>query len=120
MANMGDYADMDAENEESAEVVCPRCGSRHVAQILHGMPAFTEELQRELAEGKVVLGGCDIDIFHPTPSCHCNEGQLVRGCGTAANANLPKSLLCKKGRWELCFDSSCAEKIAQVPQTSLL
>ena len=68
MANMGDYADMDAENVESAEVVCPRCGSRHVAQILHGMPAFTEELQRELAEGKVVLGGCDIDIFHPTPS----------------------------------------------------
>ena len=51
MANMGDYADMDAENVESAEVVCPRCGSRHVAQILHGMPAFTEELQRELAEG---------------------------------------------------------------------
>ena len=44
MANMGDYADMDAENVESAEVVCPRCGSRHVAQILHGMPAFTEEL----------------------------------------------------------------------------
>ena len=73
MANMGDYAEMDAENVESAEVVCPRCGSRHVAQILHGMPAFTEELQRELAEGKVVLGGCDIDIFHPTPSYHCND-----------------------------------------------
>ena len=35
--------------------------------------AFTEELQRELAEGKVVLGGCDIDIFHPTPSYHCND-----------------------------------------------
>ncbi len=77
MANMGDYADMDAENVESAEVVCPRCGSRHVAQILHGMPAFTEELQRELAEGKVVLDGCDIDIFHPTPS----EGKVVLdGC----------------------------------------
>ena len=43
----------------------------------------------------------------------------MRGCGTAANANLPKSLLRKKGRWELCFDSSCEEKIAQVPQTSL-
>ena len=25
----------------------------------------------------------------------------------------------KRGRWELCFDSSYAEKIAQVPQTSL-
>lgn len=25
MANMGDYADIDAENVESAEVVCPQC-----------------------------------------------------------------------------------------------
>lgn len=73
MANMRDYADMDAENEGSAEVVCPRCGSRHVAEILRGMPAFTEELQRELAEGKVVLSGCDIDIAHPMPSYHCND-----------------------------------------------
>lgn len=70
---MEDRTDTDAENEESAEMVCPRCGSRHMAEILRGMPAFTEELQRELVEGKVVLGGCDIDILRPMPSYHCND-----------------------------------------------
>lgn len=28
--------------------ICPRCGSRKTAQILWGMPAFTEELEVKL------------------------------------------------------------------------
>ncbi|RYQ34356.1 Zn-ribbon protein [Bifidobacterium pseudolongum subsp. globosum] len=40
--------DKDVENTEAAEVVCPYCGSRNIARILRGMPAFTEDLQRGL------------------------------------------------------------------------
>lgn len=36
---------------------CPECGSSNVAVILWGLPSFTDELQKELEEGKVVLGG---------------------------------------------------------------
>ena len=40
--------------------VCPYCGSRDIAWILYGYPVYTEELQKELEEGKAVLGGCMI------------------------------------------------------------
>lgn len=62
--NNGKEANM-SDNEEMAiertQVVCPYCGSRNIARIFRGMPAFTEELQRELDEGKVILGGCEIE-----------------------------------------------------------
>ncbi len=51
--------------------VCPYCGSKHVASILYGMPAMTEQLQRDLKAKKVVIGGCivtDIDPWY-----HCNK-----------------------------------------------
>lgn len=40
--------------------ICPRCGSRKTAQILWGMPAFTEELEVKLKNKEIVLGGCCI------------------------------------------------------------
>lgn len=59
---------------------CPRCGSKNVAEILYGMPAYDDELQKKLDEGKIVLGGCCIctaDIngkqVEVTPSMHCND-----------------------------------------------
>lgn len=66
---MSDDEDM---NSERAQVICPRCGSRNIAKILRGMPAFTTELQRELDEGKVVLGGCVFE-FGPILHYHCND-----------------------------------------------
>lgn len=50
---------------------CPACGSDNVAEILWGMPAFTEELEKELDEGNVVLGGCC--ITPDDPKYECNE-----------------------------------------------
>lgn len=44
-----------------------------MASILYGMPAFSEDLQRELDEGTMTLGGCDIDIYHPMPNYRCND-----------------------------------------------
>lgn len=64
MMNNGKEANM-SDNEEMAiertQVVCPYCGSRNIARIFRGMPTSTEELQRELDEGKVILGGCEVE-----------------------------------------------------------
>jgi hypothetical protein len=48
---------------------CPACGSTRVARILYGLPAYDDELRRELDEGRVVLGGCCIDEDMPTREC---------------------------------------------------
>lgn len=77
MVNNGKGANMkndkDVENTEDAEVVCPYCGSRNIARIFRGMPTSTEELQRELDEGKVALGGCAFEYDRPMPLYHCND-----------------------------------------------
>ena len=50
---------------------CPECGSNNIAEILWGLPAFTDELKKSLDEGKVVLDGCCIS--DDDPRCQCNE-----------------------------------------------
>lgn len=50
---------------------CPECGSGSVAAILWGMPAYSEQLERDLDEGLVVLGGCCITC--DDPEWHCND-----------------------------------------------
>ena len=65
--------DNDVENTEDAEVVCPYCGSQNIAHLIYGMPAFTEELQRKLDEGKVALGGCVFEYDRPILLYHCND-----------------------------------------------
>jgi len=40
------------------EIICPHCKSNKVAKIVYGLPMFSEDLEKELTEGKVVLGGC--------------------------------------------------------------
>ena len=37
---------------------CPACKSFRVARILWGMPAYSEELEADIAAGKIILGGC--------------------------------------------------------------
>jgi hypothetical protein len=44
----------------AAVIVCPRCGSDAVAEILYGLPAFSPELEMELDAGRLVLGGCTV------------------------------------------------------------
>lgn len=62
-----------AEDTEDTEVVCPYCGSRNIADIMYGMPVFDAKLRRKLDEGKVALGGCEIEFDCPMPSHHCND-----------------------------------------------
>jgi ribosomal protein S27AE len=48
---------------------CPACGHAPMASILYGEPAFDERLERELAEGKVSLGGCCDEMDGPAWEC---------------------------------------------------
>jgi hypothetical protein len=48
---------------------CPTCSSGPVARILYGMPAFSEDLNRELGEGKITLGGCVVSDEDPDWEC---------------------------------------------------
>ena len=50
---------------------CPKCGSTNVAYILYGMLAFDDELEKQLDEGKIKIGGCESDSGNPT--WHCND-----------------------------------------------
>ena len=50
---------------------CPKCGSNKVARILYGLPDFSEELERKLGAGEIVLGGCT--VFGDDPTWHCND-----------------------------------------------
>lgn len=48
---------------------CPKCGSRRIAPILYGMPAFSEKMEQQLNEEKLYLGGCCISGIDPTYHC---------------------------------------------------
>lgn len=51
---------------------CPECGQAPLASILYGMPAFDEELERKMDEGRITLGGCCISDDDPARECtHC-------------------------------------------------
>jgi len=48
---------------------CPACGSKRMADILFGYPAFGSELKRKLELGEVVLGGCIVTACDPMWEC---------------------------------------------------
>ena len=48
---------------------CLECGSKRIAKILYGMPAFSDELERDIKSGKIVLGGCVITDEDPIWQC---------------------------------------------------
>jgi DNA-directed RNA polymerase subunit RPC12/RpoP len=51
---------------------CPECGQAPLASILYGMPAFDEELERKMNEGRITLGGCCVSDDDPAWECtHC-------------------------------------------------
>jgi hypothetical protein len=49
---------------------CPWCGSRAVARVLYGMPAYDADLERKIESGELTLGGCVVN--GEQPEMHCN------------------------------------------------
>ena len=50
---------------------CPVCGSKKIATYLRGMPAYSEQLQNDIDEGNIILGGCCIS--EDDPFCICTD-----------------------------------------------
>lgn len=52
-------------------VKCVKCGSNNTAEYLYGLPKFDDKLEKDINDGKVELGGCEVCEFDP--KYHCNE-----------------------------------------------
>lgn len=48
---------------------CPNCGHTPVAEILWGMPAYSEQLRAEEQAGRIVFGGCCVSDDDPEWEC---------------------------------------------------
>ena len=55
--------------------ICPRCGAEGAAEIVYGMPAFSDEFQHAMENGEVFVGGCCVSGEDPKYKC--------RSCGYA-------------------------------------
>lgn len=50
-------------------VKCPQCGHRPVAEILYGMPTMDADLENEIKEGRITIGGCGLTFDDPEWEC---------------------------------------------------
>jgi hypothetical protein len=53
--------------------ICHNCGSKKIATILYGLPAYTSKLETGFAAGEIILGGCCVtedDPLWECSSCH--------------------------------------------------
>ena len=57
---------------------CPVCGSARIANILYGLPAFSEKLQIGIEEGRARLGGCCVTGNDPKWECSDCGAQMYR------------------------------------------
>ena len=64
---------IDDKPKKRRTVRCPECKSTNTAKIIYGMHEIDDELERQLEEGKVWLGGCT--IMGNDPIRHCNNCQ---------------------------------------------
>ena len=71
-----------SSSEGSNRLWCPQCGSCRIAAILWGYPKMDQRLQKLLAAGKVVLGGCVVS--RNDAERHCNA------CGFEWRTSPPK------------------------------
>lgn len=43
---------------EKLRSICPKCGSKHTARIIYGMPVIDEAMEKAEVAGRIWLGGC--------------------------------------------------------------
>ncbi len=57
---------------------CPQCGSSKIAEIMYGLPDFSsEELNKDVEEGRIVLGGCIVAPDNPRWKCKDCEAAWI-------------------------------------------
>ena len=57
---------------------CPNCDNSPVASILSGMPAYDEKMQKDIADGRLTLGGCCIGPDDPKWKCSNCDLEMYR------------------------------------------
>jgi len=54
--------------------ICPVCGSKSSAEIMYGYPDLSnEQLSKDVRDGKVAFGGCDVVVGVEQPTRRCND-----------------------------------------------
>lgn len=59
------------KKQSSDSPVCPKCNSTNVAKYLWGLRLLDNQLERDIEEGRVILGGCVVCVGDP--KFHCND-----------------------------------------------
>ena len=55
-------------------MICPKCSSKDIAKIVYGLVKIEGELEKELDQNKIILGGCCVSGNDPQFSCNnCNH-----------------------------------------------
>lgn len=49
---------------EKLRSICPKCGNKHTARIIYGMPVMDEAMEKAEAAGRIWLGGCCLRSAH--------------------------------------------------------
>lgn len=95
-------------NQNQPDPACPRCGKTNPALILYGYPDFDDELQQELAEGSVILGGCC--VRYPDPKYQCRScGKEFGGTPKLIENGTPVDLIPEIT--EICYQSGNKEVV---------
>jgi len=61
-------------SKRAGGLLCPKCSSDQIMEIIYGLPPITEELQKELDKKTITLGGCMVEEDSPRWACdvcHC-------------------------------------------------
>lgn len=54
--------------------VCHKCDSEKIAVVVYGFPKYESKLQKQIAKGEIVLGGCMTYLDSPNWICNvCNQ-----------------------------------------------
>ncbi len=70
---------------------CPACGFANIAEILYGLPAFSPELEKDLNDGRIALGGCEITGDEPVWKCvACQTVVYRKRIGVRRRRNAPE------------------------------
>jgi len=57
---------------------CPKCGALNIARIQYGMPVWSHELEIEIKNKTVVLGGCCVSTHSPSWQCISCSTEIYR------------------------------------------
>ncbi len=57
---------------------CPTCGFKPMGDILYGMPAWSEEFQKEVDSGRLIVGGCCVTDDDPKWECKSCGQQIYK------------------------------------------